>query len=192
MKTISYTFEDGTKYIGEFYETENDIGESYETYPVFHGKGKIINQDGEMYWGEWKDGEMHGKGTYTYPDGSKYVGEFKDGKEHGEGTYTLPDGLQYEGGWKDGKIHGKGIFTYPDGSEYVGEFKDGKILIIPTFLSEIRSYEKGIPDAVKFSNQDDELVTQKDFIHKLQEKTKREPRVATYLDKLIDMYRTRW
>ena len=80
MKTISYAFKDGSKYIGECYETEKDIGEFYEISYVFHGKGRMTYRNGDMYWGEWKDGQRHGKGTYTLAYGRKYVGRFKNGE----------------------------------------------------------------------------------------------------------------
>jgi hypothetical protein len=36
--------------------------------------------DGQLYVGEFKEGEHHGKGTITYYDKSREIGEWKDGK----------------------------------------------------------------------------------------------------------------
>ncbi|MGB5884460.1 MAG: hypothetical protein WBG28_10205, partial [Desulfobulbales bacterium] len=36
--------------------------------------------DGQLYVGEFKEGEYSGKGTITYYDKSQEIGEWKDGK----------------------------------------------------------------------------------------------------------------
>ena len=60
-KRGTYTYPDGSTYIGEF----NKDG-------VKHGTGTFTSPDGSKYEGEWKDGMKHGKGTQTYFDGEKY------------------------------------------------------------------------------------------------------------------------
>jgi hypothetical protein len=52
---------------------------------------------GDIYAGEWKNGEWHGKGTYTWANGNKYVGEWRHDKKHGQGTYTWTNGSKYIG-----------------------------------------------------------------------------------------------
>ena len=37
-------------------------------------------KDGDVYDGEWKNGDMHGKGIYYYISGEIYEGEWKNGK----------------------------------------------------------------------------------------------------------------
>ena len=61
-----------------------------------------------------------GQGRYTYPDGDVYEGEWKDGEEHGQGSYTYPDVGVYKGEWVAGKTIGQGCYTYPDGTIFVG------------------------------------------------------------------------
>jgi len=119
MNTVSCTFKNGTNYTGEYYKTEDNL--------MFHGKGRMVCKNGDMYWGEWKNGERHGKGTYIWQDGEKYQGEFKDGKYHGQGTYTWPNEPKYVGQWRKGKFHGRGTITFTKDSEYKGKFKNGKM-----------------------------------------------------------------
>ena len=38
-----------------------------------HGKGRIIQPDGDIYEGDWVNDKMHGRGTYHYTDGLKYI-----------------------------------------------------------------------------------------------------------------------
>ena len=46
--------------------------------------------DGDIYEGEWKEGQMSGSGVYTYGKssaraGDKYSGQFKNNKFNGKG-----------------------------------------------------------------------------------------------------------
>jgi len=52
----------------------------------------IINEIGIFYWkngdifeGNFKDGQASGKGTYTYISGATYIGEYIRDKKHGKG-----------------------------------------------------------------------------------------------------------
>ena len=107
----SYTYADGSKYVGEFKDWD-------------FSKGSYTRPDGYQYVGEWKNYRPHGRGAQTWADGMKYVGQFKEGKRHGKGTFTWPDGRKYVGQFKDGKRHGKGTFAWADGRKYVGGWKD--------------------------------------------------------------------
>ena len=55
-------------------------------------RGRGRTADGDVYEGEFKDGEANGRGTYTWSDGDAYEGEFKDGLKHGRGTWMNTDG----------------------------------------------------------------------------------------------------
>ena len=90
-----------------------------------NGQG-MYTAEGDIYVGEFKNGELHGQGTYVGAGGDEYVGEFKNGELHGQGTYTYASGNKYVGEYKDGKIHGQGTYTHANGDKYVGEFKDAK------------------------------------------------------------------
>jgi len=87
-----------------------------------NGQGTYTNPDGDMYEGEFKDGEEW-NGTYTWYDGRKYYGEFKDGKKHGQGTYTISTGGKYIGEWKDGE-RWNGTLYNKEG-KIIGKFMNG-------------------------------------------------------------------
>jgi hypothetical protein len=111
----AYTFPDGTKYVGGFKDGQRKDGQGTMTFP-----------DGSKYVGEFIDSDFNGQGTYTLADGTKYVGDYKDGKRNGQGTLTLLNGAKYVGEFRDGEANGQGTMTLADGSKYVGDYKDGK------------------------------------------------------------------
>jgi hypothetical protein len=88
----TFTFSDGAKYVGEFWNG------------TLNGQGTYTYADDRKYVGEWKNGKYSGQGTLTYPDGKKYVGGFWDGKRYGQGTLTLPDGSVQRGIWKNNEL----------------------------------------------------------------------------------------
>jgi hypothetical protein len=137
----TYTYEDGSKYVGEWMHDERHgqgtltygpnsewAGDRYvgEHKDGLHGQGTYTFASGDKYVGEYKDGNQHGQGTYTWSNGDKYVGEWKDDNKHGQGTYTDANGNKYVGKYKDDKRYGQGTITWTDGEKYVGMFKDGK------------------------------------------------------------------
>jgi len=63
----------------------------------FHGKGKMVWPNGEMYEGLWKNNERSGKGRNLYHNGDIYEGEFVKGHKHGNGVYIYHYGARYEG-----------------------------------------------------------------------------------------------
>ena len=93
----------------------------------YHGQGTFKSHYGSyLYVGEWKNNTQHGKGTITFVSGGKYIGQWKNDAKHGNGTHTWPHGVKYVGGWKNNNMHGKGTHTWPNGDKYVGDWKDGK------------------------------------------------------------------
>ena len=114
----SYTYADGSKYVGEFMDWD-------------FSKGSYTRPDGYQYVGEFKNYRPHGRGAQTWASGNKYVGQFKGGKRHGKGTFTWPDGRKYVGGWKDNVLHGTGEVAdcdvRGDSEKRVGEFRDGNL-----------------------------------------------------------------
>lgn len=104
----------GDKYVGNFIDDYRN------------GQGTYYYSNGNVYEGEWKNGESNGQGTFTWPDGDKYVGDFVDGYRTGQGTYTWPDGDKYVGQWKNSKMNGQGTYYYSNGNVYEGDWKDDK------------------------------------------------------------------
>lgn len=64
--------------------------------------------------------------TEKYSNGDVYYGEFKDGKRHGYGKYTWADGGYYEGEWQENERTGFGHQVWTDGTEYIGDYKINK------------------------------------------------------------------
>lgn len=95
----------------------------------FHGKGKMTFASGDIYEGDWANGEMNGQGTMTFAgiDGGSYVGEWHDGKFAGKGVLHFASGNRFEGEFKDGKEHGHGTLHYARGKrqKFEGEWENG-------------------------------------------------------------------
>ena len=115
----------------------------------FHGKGRLVWQNGDVYEGEFELGNRHGSGSYRWSDGRQYTGDFVQnvregqgrllyknsdfyeggfyqGQRHGNGRFMFANGSMYEGNWAAGKYEGRGTLVQADGRTYVGEFSDGK------------------------------------------------------------------
>ncbi len=72
-----------------------------------HGKGTAIGTD--RYVGSFKKGYPNGQGTYTWSTGEVYDGEWLEGERHGIGTYSYTqDGepVGMTGVWKEDKYIG--------------------------------------------------------------------------------------
>ncbi|EQC42693.1 hypothetical protein SDRG_00420 [Saprolegnia diclina VS20] len=98
-------------------------------------RGKLRFANGDLYDGEWLDGQRQGRGTFTYVNGATYHGEFSHNLFNGFGVLRVPDlqhpltkewtkGSSYEGGFRDGQKHGKGTLVCGDGGSYDGAFAD--------------------------------------------------------------------
>ena len=81
----------------------------------YNGQDTYTWADGDIYVGDWRNGERTGQGTLTFASGAEYVGEFRDNKRTGQGTYTWANGDIYVGEFQDGKKHGQGTYTHAEG-----------------------------------------------------------------------------
>ena len=64
------------------------------------------------YEGEMVDGLYHGYGKYIWPNGDIYVGQWNMGRKHGKGKYMLANGSIYDGNYVNDVNEGKGTFRY--------------------------------------------------------------------------------
>jgi hypothetical protein len=95
-----------------------------------HGKGRMVEHDGYVYEGDWKNNKRDGNGKLIDPDGVVvYEGEFKDDLFHGWGVYNdLSEigHITYRGAFANNERHGLGWLTTTSkmgqGTIY-GEFK---------------------------------------------------------------------
>lgn len=111
--------------IGDYY---NDNGDSYfgewkNGVPNGYGKFKTSKYD---YEGMWADGKINGEGVIRYANGDVYDGEFIDNRRFGRGQYKFKNGNEYNGEFIDGLFNGLGFYYYRDGCFYEGEFFKGK------------------------------------------------------------------
>jgi hypothetical protein len=91
-----------------------------------HGRGRLVYESGEVYYGDWANNRKHGTGTFIYVNGDKYTGAFHKGKKSGFGDFLFASlGDSYTGGFRADVIHGFGVYRYKDGCEYDGQFVDG-------------------------------------------------------------------
>ena len=57
-----------------------------------HGKGRKQCHNGEVYEGDFWNGQYHGFGIAEYKDGRKYVGLWEHGLKHDEGAHKDSNG----------------------------------------------------------------------------------------------------
>lgn len=105
-------------------ETEAPLGNPVaETVAT---EGELNWGDGHHYQGGLKAGnQMHGRGIHTAPDGEVYAGDFVDGERHGQGRLRFPNGDVYSGDFRNNAMTGRGRLTWSNGDVYEGDFVDG-------------------------------------------------------------------
>jgi len=67
---------------------------------LYHGEGTFKDDAGNVYTGQWQDGQRNGKGVMTWANGDRYEGEFAGDLRHGQGTFIKADGTRYSGVWE--------------------------------------------------------------------------------------------
>jgi hypothetical protein len=85
------------------------------------GKGKLKWPNGDVYEGDFVNGDRTGKGKYTWSNGDVYEGDFVKGDRTGKGNFTYTDGDVYEGDYVNGDQTGKGKYTFTSGDVYEGD-----------------------------------------------------------------------
>jgi len=78
--------------------------------------------------GQWKQGKLHGFGRIIDEEGNCYIGEFADGLRDGQGRFIWKSGDIFDGYYSKGEIHGWGTFFYAASAEaYNGLWCQGEI-----------------------------------------------------------------
>lgn len=119
----------GMQYDGEWKCVDDDPTRGKLDVP--HGKGIMKLPSGEIYDGDFENGEKHGQGSWT--DGYKmtYDGQWENGKPDGFGIQELLDEsgepeIRYEGMWSNGARHGIGkLVEIQTGLSTWYEFRNG-------------------------------------------------------------------
>jgi len=94
------------------------------------GLGILKMQDGEIRFGNFKDGKLNGFVAIEYPETSEtsfFAGNFDNGQASGNGTMSWKNGDSYVGHWQGGNRTGFGIFSWSNGNLYKGNFKSAKL-----------------------------------------------------------------
>lgn len=102
----------GTKEINNTAISESNIK------PIQPNNGKVVG---------CKSGDcQNGKGTYQFENGNLYTGNFQNGNPDGFGKIIYSVGDIYEGEIQKGNLHGKGIMTFANGNKVYGYWEMGK------------------------------------------------------------------
>lgn len=89
------------------------------------GFGRMINNQREIYNGDWVNDKKCGFGV-LFKDDSVYVGEWRHDKFNGQGKIQASS-FSYDGAWKKGLQHGQGTMEYPDKTVFIGNFVNGVV-----------------------------------------------------------------
>ena len=92
-----------------------------------NGSGAYKYSNGNVYNGEWKDGERNGSGDYKNSDGGVYTGQWKDDYKNGQGTFKDSDGTVYTGQFKESSYNGQGTYTNINGVKFSGNWVNDKL-----------------------------------------------------------------
>eukprot|EP01097_Dermamoeba_algensis_P007389 TRINITY_DN465_c0_g2_i1.p1 TRINITY_DN465_c0_g2~~TRINITY_DN465_c0_g2_i1.p1 ORF type:complete len:633 (-),score=89.32 TRINITY_DN465_c0_g2_i1:151-2049(-) len=99
---LNSLFKDGSSFEGDL-----------DSYGNFHGFGRLIYSNGNIYEGEFNHGFRHGNGSIYFTNGDSYIGQFHQNQRHGLGVYRFAKtGCLYSGEYMEGKRHGRGIFEF--------------------------------------------------------------------------------
>jgi hypothetical protein len=101
-------------------------------------------QNGDVYFGEWKEGLMHGYGGYIYFNGNQYFGEFLNHQRNGAGIFINNNSETFIGEYKNDKRDGIGLLSPAEGIVFWGSFNERLKLGSGAIFSEKKNlFNKG-------------------------------------------------
>jgi len=112
---------------GKYVWNNGNVYEGGFEHGKLTGKGKFSWNNGDTYEGDVVDGTLHGQGKYVWANGSTYVGQYQNGQRNGTGKYTWTEGDVYEGEYLNNEIHGTGKYTWANGDVYEGTWTNGEL-----------------------------------------------------------------
>mmetsp|Transcript_6226 Transcript_6226/g.18404 ORF Transcript_6226/g.18404 Transcript_6226/m.18404 type:complete len:1142 (+) Transcript_6226:157-3582(+) len=137
-------------YIGAVTQTPIDKYVGGWDHGRWHGHGRCVMRNGDVYEGLHEYGQRHGTGVYTWKatkstnpkaaaaasaaeaggfssEPRVYEGEFVQNQRHGQGTYSWGNLSYYKGTFVNGQRDGHGVYVHHlQKLEYVGEWTKGK------------------------------------------------------------------
>jgi hypothetical protein len=90
------------------------------------GEGSIVNKNGATFWGSWEGREpIEGRGKWLNKRGQVFEGNWSEGE--GMGMISSDDGeIVFEGEWRgETPFKGKGSWRDTDGNVYEGDWRNG-------------------------------------------------------------------
>ena len=97
----------------------------YFKFNEYHGIGMLIKENGECYYGEFRNGIKHGYG-YLITNLFNYRGFFHNNKFEGYGEYTTKKYF-YCGNFHQGIFNGFGFIRTENQNIFIGNFINGKV-----------------------------------------------------------------
>ncbi len=91
------------------------------------GEGILYSQEDGLVLGTFSKGKPHGKCICYRPNGEVYWGDFKNGEATGHAYLFRDQGPVITGTYKKGRFHGCDTIYRKDGSVFIGKFKNGKM-----------------------------------------------------------------
>ena len=95
------------------------------TSSVLNGYFEREDEEGNLYKGNFVNGEYDGYGVMEYITGTIYEGTWSEGKWEGSCKITWDSGCVYIGEAHDGAMHGIGYMIWPMGDYYYGDWRNG-------------------------------------------------------------------
>uniref|UniRef100_A0A8C3WSC6 MORN repeat-containing protein 1 n=1 Tax=Catagonus wagneri TaxID=51154 RepID=A0A8C3WSC6_9CETA len=89
------------------------------------GLGRLVDADGQVYWGLFHRNRQHGQGRTVFRNGDEYEGDWVQGQRQGHGVLRCADGSTYEGQWHSDVFSGLGSMAHCSGAIYRGMWING-------------------------------------------------------------------
>ena len=87
----------------------------------------MYHKSGDIYDGNWVEGQKEGQAKINYISGAMYEGFVSKGIYNGFGRLESFNRDIYEGQWFNGTKSGEGKLRYSNGDMFDGSFQDDKI-----------------------------------------------------------------
>ena len=141
-------FQEGVPSVGIMLDSDGTILRGTFKDGLLKGEGMVQWANGDIYEGDFQEGVRTGRGIIKRANGSIYEGDFVNGIREGKGKQTWSDGSIYEGDFLSNQCHGEGTMIWPDGTIYDGDWKDGKrdgtgITTLPNKQQYLQTYSQG-------------------------------------------------
>ena len=118
-------FQEGVPSIGIMLDSDGTILRGTFKDGLLKGEGMVQWANGDIYEGDFQEGVRTGRGIYKWADGDIYEGDFQEGVRTGRGIIKLTNGDIYEGDFQEGVRTGRGIIKWANGDIYEGDFQEG-------------------------------------------------------------------